>query len=108
MSVTPFSDFNLIAVSRSGLLAAFVTKYSFKKNKKKTTTHKQSGYRQSKPHFVLTITRGLPFMERGIRKTLAVAHFFFYSLALFFGVGQIVPPVGLIMLGLCGRYDNAS
>lgn len=105
MSVTPLNVFNLIAVSRSDLLAAFVIKYSLKK---KTTTHKQSGYRQSKPHFVLTITRGLPFMERGIRKTLAVAHFFFYSLALFFGVGQIVLPVGLIMLGLCGRYDNAS
>lgn len=49
-----------------------------------------------------------PFMERGIRKTLAVSHFFFYSIALFFGVGHIVPPVGLLMLGLCGHHDNAS
>lgn len=40
------------------------------------------------------------FMERGIRTTLAVSHFFsVISIALCFGAGHIVPPVGLPTLG---------
>lgn len=34
--------------------------------------------------------------------------FSFISIALCFGVGHIVPPVGLPMLGPCSRHNNAS
>lgn len=96
-------DFTLIVVSWSHFLATSAAQLN-----ESTHTHIHNRHSQSKPHFVLTITPGLPFMERGIRKTLTVSRFFLYSLGLFFGVGQIVPPVGLIMLGLFGHHDNTS
>lgn len=65
-----------------------------------TQTNTNNGYRQPKPHFVLTITPGLPLHEEGDQEDFGCLPFFsVISIALCFGAGHIVPTAGLLTVG---------